>query len=541
MAAVSAHLARVLLGIDIPALDVVVNYDMPPTPKIFVHRVGRVGRGDAQNDPNARFVAYSIVGTLDVAHMCDVHLFLSKPLANAAPNVDELHTSCCYGSVPAVMLDAELNAFRRACDRDIDLKERHRVALGANQNYFKTRAMASKEGATLSKTIEHVTIHPLILALGDAAGGDAREEERLALVRSYLGGYRPKQTVFELETASAASRSIMEAKRAVHPERRSRKRAERDPIVEHAAEGSDEGDEEEGDEEEDQERNPHDDELDHEDDSFSGDEKPGAEDSSNEDAHPDVEYLDDAKAAPSVKPGTFTGAFKDPAFFMSMRPGDASSRTQIAGLRVRGDSMGERDVIMDLMPDEDVAFKKNGLVWDRRKKKYVGANEADKRSSSVQSTTSTRRLVNEAGKQLTKEDEKLRGKVYKEWMAKTKRSLPVVGEVEARETSESFKDRSAVRSKWARAEETKKLKSSGTDRELRTTDQLKKELKAKERNKLKNMPKAQRRNLVAKRRAAQGGGRDANAPARPPPAKKARKKGPSVQGRVGKGGAPRRR
>ncbi len=47
-------------GIDIPLLDCVINYDFPPKPKLFVHRVGRVARAGRSG------IAYSFVSPQEV-------------------------------------------------------------------------------------------------------------------------------------------------------------------------------------------------------------------------------------------------------------------------------------------------------------------------------------------------------------------------------------------------------------------------------------------------------------------------------------------
>ncbi|KAJ6352655.1 hypothetical protein OIU76_001812 [Salix suchowensis] len=70
-------------GIDIPLLDNVINWDFPPKPKIFVHRVGRVARAGRTG------TAFSFVTSEDMPYLLDLHLFLSKPV-KAAPTEEEV-------------------------------------------------------------------------------------------------------------------------------------------------------------------------------------------------------------------------------------------------------------------------------------------------------------------------------------------------------------------------------------------------------------------------------------------------------------------
>jgi hypothetical protein len=422
--------------------------------QVFVHRVGRVGRGNAQLDSKQRFYAYSIVSTMDVSHMCDVHLFLNKPLKNGISSTDDLSQSGCYfGVLPPGMIDAELNSFRNNL-HDVDIGTHFRIANNAAKSYMRTRTAPSKQGVALSKTMGHVAIHPKIMELGEVAGGDEKEEARLRLVQEYLGSYRPKETVLELQSAPEASREAMAKKRTAHPERHddATKRAKLSDLQQEGDDNGDKDEEDEGDEmdvdvdEEDDD----DDDLDDID-----DEERGEDD--NLSVKPGFGELNHAPATSGkVRVGSFGGAFKDTKFFLNYTPDVTANRAEIDGLKVKDTMGGERDVILDLLGDDEKAMTQSGrMVWDRRKKKYVGFNEADDKHTSVKSTTSTRQLVNEAGKRLSKKDaDKNRGKIYEDWAKKTKQFIPVAGELENPETADKYKSLQR-RSKWKATPEAK--------------------------------------------------------------------------------------
>jgi ATP-dependent RNA helicase DDX54/DBP10 len=70
-------------GIDIPLLDNVINYDFPPKPKLFVHRVGRAARAGRIG------TAYSFITPDEMPFVLDLHLYLSKGI-RPAPLEDDV-------------------------------------------------------------------------------------------------------------------------------------------------------------------------------------------------------------------------------------------------------------------------------------------------------------------------------------------------------------------------------------------------------------------------------------------------------------------
>lgn len=62
-------------GIDIPGVDIVVNYDLPDLPEHYVHRVGRTGRGDQKGQ------AISFVSAEEKPMLVTIEDYIGKPIA----------------------------------------------------------------------------------------------------------------------------------------------------------------------------------------------------------------------------------------------------------------------------------------------------------------------------------------------------------------------------------------------------------------------------------------------------------------------------
>ncbi len=102
-------------GIDLPVLENVVNFDFPPQPRTFVHRVGRTARAGRNG------WAWSFCTNAELPYLVDLQLFLARPLVSShtavaavadgkdVEHVDPLglHESLVLGTFPREALDLE--------------------------------------------------------------------------------------------------------------------------------------------------------------------------------------------------------------------------------------------------------------------------------------------------------------------------------------------------------------------------------------------------------------------------------------------------
>lgn len=77
-------LRRYLSGLDIPHVDVVINYDVPLQPKDYIHRVGRTARAGRAG------VSLTVVTQYDVEVYQRVEQFLGKKLPVYEVNHDDV-------------------------------------------------------------------------------------------------------------------------------------------------------------------------------------------------------------------------------------------------------------------------------------------------------------------------------------------------------------------------------------------------------------------------------------------------------------------
>lgn len=140
-------------GLDIPLLDNVINYDFPSSPKLFLHRVGRVARAGRSGR------AISLFAPDEYPFLFDLQLFLGRSVVTAKTSNSDGDSAMVIGEIPQSLLDEEQGGVERVVDSG-GLDSLKKVMMNATKLYRKTRPTASPESHRRSK--EFMAAHPIL-------------------------------------------------------------------------------------------------------------------------------------------------------------------------------------------------------------------------------------------------------------------------------------------------------------------------------------------------------------------------------------------
>ncbi|KAG6861101.1 hypothetical protein C0995_004038 [Termitomyces sp. Mi166 len=191
-------------GIDIPVLENVVNYDFPQGARVFVHRVGRTARAGRQG------WAWSFVTNTELPYLLDLQLFLGRPLKNHVteagdgPYID----SIVLGTFERSKIDEDIEYIRTLEDANHSLPSLRDVLKRGHTLYEKSKGKASPPSYKRAK--EMIKDSQWLLAGSDSGTHPVLfrdrkkqkrkvEEARKALMRA-VNSFTPSETVFEIGT-----------------------------------------------------------------------------------------------------------------------------------------------------------------------------------------------------------------------------------------------------------------------------------------------------------------------------------------------------
>ncbi|KAI0513515.1 hypothetical protein KFK09_009539 [Dendrobium nobile] len=370
-------------GLDIPLLDNVVNWDFPPKPKIFVHRVGRAARAGRTG------TAYSFATAEDMPYLLDLHLFLSKPL-KAAPTEDEVihdvdgvylkldealaNGETVYGRFPQRILDLASDRIKEIIEGSAELTALQKSCSNAFRLYSKTKPLPSKESIRRAKDLPHEGLHPIFK---DILGSN----ELIACAFSErLKAYRPKKTILEAEAETTKLKNLQGSNQCLDIMRR--KRAVHEEVIN----------------------------LVHQ-------KKITSAVPKETDVEGTLSNDWEKKGSSGLK--RKKASFKDEDFYISSVPANQHLE---AGLSVKGghgfSSNRLETAVLDLVADDNSAMRKQKSVyhWDKRSKKYIKLNNGER-------VTATGKIKTESGAKVKAE----KSGIYKKWKERSHKKISLGG------------------------------------------------------------------------------------------------------------------
>ena len=482
-------------GIDIPVLANVINYDFPPQPKIFIHRVGRTARA------GQRGWSYSLIRDTDAPYLLDLQLFLGRRIVMGQEGADASFSSdVVVGALKRDDAEPHVEWMNKLLLEDMDISSLRGVAAKAEKLYLKTRNSASSQSAKRARELvaSHgwVQLHKLF---GDDVDG---MEEARANMLARISGFKPQETIFEVGTAdkgaSEAAEVMKQLRKRITPK-------SRQPAAKDVAE-------------------------DNEDDYYyvpaaNGNHAADSDDDESDDAKAHGDSDSDFEVTVSNTGGKTKGKtdWRDSDVFMSYTPRTVNAAEE-RGYGVASGGAGSsfveaaRDATMDLTNDDTAKgfaqASRPRMRWDAKSKKYVS------RENDEDGSKGAKLITGESGVKIAASFQSGR---YDKWKkAQRVHSLPRVGEQvrsgpsdggggggfssgkrykhkqeKAPKEADKYRDDFEVRKKRVHDAREKRIgrfrDGMGSKKELKGTEDVRRSRKENERKKAKNARPTKRR------------------------------------------------
>lgn len=396
-------------GVDIPMLANVVNFTMPSSSKIFVHRVGRTARA------GNRGWAYSIVSESELPYLLDLELFLGKkallpPMYEATCNllkekwVNSGHNELSFqppkvsytdrlvlGSCPRIELESMGDLYKNLMDFNYDLGSIRGVSVKAEIMYMRTRQPASAESMKRAKQ--------MVISGWDEQNiifGKNMEAEKNNFLAK-LQDRKKKETVFEFTRNPDDKLSVLMKKRRHQLEPIQLKAKQRQELMEkeklagltHSLE---------------------DEILD----KYKGEAGYSVPETALKEFEDADQLLEDQEGHGKKQKSK---SFKDANFFMSHYAPAQSVQDSQLNIST-GFTTDAAQASYDLGNDDRIQVHKQTAKWDKKKKKYVNPQGAD----------NVRYITSESGQKIPAT---YRSGKFDEWSKKRKLKMPKAGSRES--------------------------------------------------------------------------------------------------------------
>lgn len=404
-------------GLDIPALDNVINFDFPDNDKLFIHRIGRTARAGKEGR------VISFLTPNDLAYFFDIKHNMGRKLISSYVDPNNSENKYCkeiiekakndfgtisLGTIPSNILAGIKESARLFLNSRADIESIEESSVKANNKMLLFRAKPTGYGIRQAKKLGYIDLHPFFIT-NKSTSIDEREKYNFLYS---LKNFKPKESYFQRVNETNVKQDVIQDFKNKAEEYKKKKELDKKKEKLRQQEYQEEIDED------------------------------VIYKSSSESESEN--YDSDKEKSKPLKPLKTYNLSE----FMELKPKEKEDKKEFLGKKIKRSQVrnfrnnknfisdskeaasnkkslwGDEkpltldEITLNILPDDDEGAKKK-IVWDNKKKNFV-KGFGDKKGNMIKK--------NESGKRINKDDKT--PSIFKKWKKKNRASIQKIGEIE---------------------------------------------------------------------------------------------------------------